>query len=63
MTPREARKYLLEKRSQASADGHVTVDPAKLWECAEALEHEANGLACELNAALDKLEELERFEP
>lgn len=54
MTGREARDYLLRKRSEAAATGSASLDVAKLWECAIALEEEADGLADELTKLLDK---------
>ena len=54
MTGREARTYLLQKRSEAAATGSTALDVAKLWECATALEGEADGLADELTKLLDK---------
>lgn len=54
MTGRDARAYLLQKRSEAAEKGSVNVDPSKLWECAVALEAEAD----ELTKLLDKSEEL-----
>lgn len=54
MTGRDARKYLLQKRSEAAETGSTSLDVGKLWECAIALEEEADDLADELTKLLDK---------